>query len=239
MTSPQLLQITPPCHSRESGNPEKLVSKIAVDLSSKEDLFSYFNQLCNKVPEREENRYKERQIAKEIFCIERYLCTLAKHQKLEFPINLQQDESTDFFICSQNMVTGLEITEATTQAYQKWLNETAGQTALFPDGGYVGDQQQRLVCDSIKERIETKNKKLSEYQQNNPDCHDWRLLIYESIALGNICEEDMNIIFNRLKHILPTISHQFSEISVITGNHLLYFPLDSRFRGNDEMRRSA
>lgn len=187
--------------------------------NSAEELFNFFGELGNKVPARHAKQHGVRQEKKEIYCIEKYLTALAAMQKLNFPFTLYKQESPDFIIDYGLRRVGVEIAEVTTEKYQKWLtgNSEAKEPEFYTLLPYGGDDPEMNCSEAIVAITKKKNSLLANYNNNSQmdDCH---LLLYENID-GFVEAESLFGISNVR---LSLLSHEFSELSIICDESLLY-----------------
>ncbi len=196
-------------------------------------MMAFFNALKNEVPAREEKRHKERQIKKEIYCLERYLRMPSCSQRLSFPlevIQVQEGEFPDFRIVSPRGVIGLEVTEATEENYQQHLT-LLYETGELHDakiyngiGGMGAGNSVELQCaNTVVKSIIKKTAKLLKHLSKNVDINHYELLIYVNINL----EPDPKKMFGFIRESLRP-DHGFEYISIITsasdnnGEYLLY-----------------
>jgi hypothetical protein len=193
--------------------------KIRQVCESKPELDNFFKNLENTVPRREENRHAERQIKKEIYCLERYFRTPALCDRLgAFPIEITQQESPDFWLKSSTASIGVEVTEATNEDYQKFLSEDSKRVEAdnilpsYNEDGYVGDSVESQAAEAVISCISKKSKKLVTYRSNNPDVTSYELLVYVNMDL----EPDLEPLLQLIRCNL-TRDHGFDCISIITG----------------------
>ena len=115
---------------------------------------------------------------KELFVFRRYAATLAAHGKWPLPCSVTMGESPDFMIAFPGGERGLEVTEATTEAFQRWLTRSESQPDLCdePDDGSVGDIPEREWCKDVVDAIEAKVRLIHGYRPARH--HD--IVIYSS-----------------------------------------------------------
>ena len=96
----------------------------AITFATIEDLKSFFKEVGGRVgPRKGLNRRTHDQ--KELFNLRQFLTTLAAHGKIEFPLSVEKGESPDFMLTvGGGEPLGLEVTEATTNEWQRELTET-------------------------------------------------------------------------------------------------------------------
>ena len=84
----------------------------------------------------------------ELFCLRRYVATLASNGCWSFPCSIQMGESPDFMIDAGHILYGLELTEATTEALQQALTRH-GDRSTNIDDGWMGDEPEWHWCDAV------------------------------------------------------------------------------------------
>lgn len=89
--------------------------------------------------------------AREYWTLAHFLSSLAGSSELPFPIAVTKGERPDFIVQSGNMEFGLEITEATTGDYQKWLTkiDDSEATEMFQKAPYHGNAVERRAAQLI------------------------------------------------------------------------------------------
>jgi hypothetical protein len=99
-----------------------------------------------------------------------YLLALADHESLSYPIEVVEGESPDFVLkWKGGEAAGLEVTRATDQQLQRWLNRSEkehpnGRPLISSPMGYAGDQLEEEWCGFVREAIDKKVAKLSGYR---------------------------------------------------------------------------
>ena len=104
------------------------------------------------------------------WCLRRYLLTLAAHNLLSYPLDLNKSERPDFIVTDGTRDRyGIEVTEATEQDWQRALNETeAGQgddpaeAILIGEDGFAGEQPEHDWCAAVIHAISNKITSLSD-----------------------------------------------------------------------------
>jgi len=84
------------------------------------DLIEKLSKINSSAPGRIQGRKSHH---REKFCIKFYLLTLSQNNLLRFPMSVTKSESPDFFILSNGETTALEVTEASTEDYQRAMTE--------------------------------------------------------------------------------------------------------------------
>ena len=108
------------------------------------------------------------------------LRTVAANELLNFPLSIEKCESPDFLVTSEGTASwGLEITEATTQAWQRELtamekNET--HPRLLRREGWRGNSAEREACAAILRAMRRKARKIKRGKYRPALRHD--ILIY-------------------------------------------------------------
>lgn len=101
-----------------------------IKATNSEELFTVLRNIDNHVPPRTEGRTTSQC---ELWSICRLLATLAKHNKIRFPIQLTKRERPDFLLNAADCQIGIEVTEAVNPDYAKavTLPETDTEEALI------------------------------------------------------------------------------------------------------------
>ena len=115
---------------------------------------------------------------KELFCLRRYIATLASKGRWGYPCAVDMGESPDFMIKLRGVERGLEVTEATVEAFQKNLSdfERRHDSTMDLDDGWVGDAPEHEWCDAVLAAITVKVGKIKYYR--TAQSHD--ILIYSN-----------------------------------------------------------
>jgi len=106
---------------------KKTMQKIRID--SGEDLSKKLDLLPSLVGTRLKRRIPE---IKENFVLKKYLSILLKNNRLQFPIEIEKDESPDFIISIGTSKFGIEITESTFESYQYLLTQAERLGCVYP-----------------------------------------------------------------------------------------------------------
>jgi hypothetical protein len=69
---------------------------------------------------------------KELFCLRRYIATVAAKRQWDYPCAVNTGESPDFMIKFGNLNQGLEIREAATEVFQRELTALQRQSQQAP-----------------------------------------------------------------------------------------------------------
>jgi hypothetical protein len=123
----------------------------------------------------------------ELFCLRRYIATLAARRRWDYPCSVSMGERPDFMISARGFDRGLEVTQATTEAFQQMLTESErsrlGARHRRPehqsepyelDDGWVGDKPEREWCEAVLAAITCKVGEIHRYRSARH--HD--ILIY-------------------------------------------------------------
>ncbi len=115
---------------------------------------------------------------KELFCLRRYIATLAARGRWDYPCAVVMGESPDFMIEFRRVHRGLEVTEATVEDFQKGLTEFERKRDVIMnlDDGWVRDLPEGEWCEAVLRAIGAKVGKLKNYRPARQ--HD--LLIYSN-----------------------------------------------------------
>lgn len=196
-----------------------------VTLHSKAEIDDYYGQ-CKQLSALYEqyNKRRERDRAHEICRLLEYLLILDSNARLTYPVSVKKTESPDFLLKQQSLTIGLEITRATTEDYQRWLNqvgEHAEQTE-FTDPHASDPNYQQRSCDSIcRDRIEDKSRLVQAYKANYPQIDAVELLLCEE--LDN--PPDLEALSRELYDIgffEESQTQYFDRISLLSGLNIIY-----------------
>lgn len=198
------------------------------------DLTIKLSQLDCTVPGRTKGRTSAH---RERYCLKLYLLHQAKLRLLKFPLRVTKTEAPDFIISNaQNLRTGLEITEAGTEEYQRAMTELekspvgtvleSGTNKLVKKGerligeGWNGDSVERewvpVIIRAIVNKFSSLNKQHFQLAEIN------ELLIYDNSHLAvmldfnkalsflraNILEVVTDVNFKKKFHIISIIHSQ-------------------------------
>ena len=112
-------------------------------------------------------------VDKELFCFRRYAATLAAHSQWTFPCTVSVGESPDFMIAFGDILHGLEVTEATTETFQRGLTQSEAsdeECQLIEDDGWIGEAPERDWSEAVVRAIEAKVGLIPSYRRAL--CHD-------------------------------------------------------------------
>jgi hypothetical protein len=112
---------------------------LELEASAKEEFEEKLMALPSDVGSRLRRRSQEK---KENFAIKHYFLILSKSDKIEYPIKLRKSESPDYLVEENGKNYGIEITEATFEAYQYLLTENERQPGMRfePDAFIYGEE---------------------------------------------------------------------------------------------------
>jgi hypothetical protein len=136
------------------------------EFRSRDDVRRFWLRV-REVPKRTDGRTPKQY---ERYYLALYLLALANRELLRYTVEVVEGESPDFMLRWESGETaGLEVTRATDQSLQRWLSrsekEYPGGRAIMPSPlGYWGDQLEDEWCNFVREAIEKKVAKLSEYR---------------------------------------------------------------------------
>jgi hypothetical protein len=190
------------------------------EFHSREDI-SRFWLLVREVPGRRDGRTHKQY---ERYYLALYLLALANHELLSYPFQVVVEESPDFMLTWDSGETaGLEVTRATDHELQGWLSRMdkgyPKRLAIMPSPlGYAGDQLEDEWCNFVRDAIERKVAKLSEYKP--VVCHD--LLISDDTRGG---AGDRRKVLARLDpwaRELKLKEPKLGKISVVASLDVLY-----------------
>jgi hypothetical protein len=103
---------------------------------------------------------------KEQFCFRRYALTLATHRMWRFPCKVSMGERPDFMVTFGSKSHGVEVTEATTELFQRDLTRSERCGSLYEDmdDGWVGDGPEQAWCKAVVDAIEAKVRLIGGYR---------------------------------------------------------------------------
>ena len=158
---------------------------------------------------------------KELYCLRRYLFSMARASRLSFPLRVAKSEAPDFIVSGAKDF-GIEVTEATDEADQRewtraaqlgrssWLNGDLGGRGR---DGFVGQEPERLWSQYVLTAVLKKASK----QYSTPTAS---LLIYSnSNAGGFIDDEKAGALFSALPESKGF--SRFEEVVIIRRSCLL------------------
>ncbi len=176
-----------------------------IEFQNDSDIHEKLLNIDCSVPKRTQGRTSNH---REIHCIKIYLMQLSTNKLLRFPLRIEKEEAPDFFILSNGETTTLEVTEASTEDYQRamtglernpdgtllealpifdpGINPPKGEykKALRTRGekligeGWVGDSVGKVWINIILNAIDKKINSLNEPHFKTADRYE--LLIYDN-----------------------------------------------------------
>ncbi|HKI97512.1 MAG TPA: hypothetical protein VKB51_03455 [bacterium] len=185
----------------------------------------------DRVPPRAK-RERRHQDHMEWYCLRGYLLALAASGQVAYPLTVRKSQSPDFLLEGPDgAVTGVEVTEATTEAFQRELSATEGQSGPHPIGppeGWAGNEVERGLAAVVMERIATKAAKISGPHWQPATRHD--LLLYHN---GPWIGPDLGHVHTMVRdaiHAHPDLRDGAGEwpngalgrVSILSGDTLLY-----------------
>lgn len=194
-----------------------------VRVGDRADLRSAFQLIDCTVPPRGP-RHARQHDAREWFCLRRYLLPLAEHGTLAYPFVIRKGQSPDFmFHWPDGSASGLEVTEATTEALQRALSLPDTGATELPGDRWGGDALEAAIRDAALAAIERKLAKM-----RRPG---WRLAARQDLLLyanGWIAKPNASHLSSLLRAALAEAATdalpcgRFGTVSLITGNTLLH-----------------
>lgn len=198
---------------------------------SADQLLDYFTNVDGTVgPRQGPNRRTHDQ--KEFYNLRQYLATLAAEGHLPFPLTVEKVESPDFLLTDGvSRKWGLEVTEATTQEWQRELTITEGhETSLQPLGrdGWVRNSAERETCAAILRAMRKKAHKIQVGKYRPASRYD--VLIYVNVrAFFYDADETVGLLAERISRWNSRWA-ALGRVSVITSLYLYYDVTDNRTR---------
>ena len=191
---------------------------------SAEELTEYFRAHGGDVDRRSGPKMRTHD-QKELFNLGQYLPTLAANGLLRFPLTLEKGESPDFVLTDGNSeVWGLEVTEATTEDFQRELTDTEGEEAeefeLYRGGPSVGDSPEREACTAILSAGKRKAKKVRQGKYRPLPRYD--LLIYVSVRADFYKPDEAMHLLLRCAPQRPALWSGLGQVSIIANSHLYH-----------------
>ncbi len=166
---------------------------------------------------------KGTQDEKELYNLRQYLQTLATNGLLQFPLIVEKGERPDFLLkISDADPWGLEITEATTQAWQKKLTRLAGDTEhLHPLGRdcRLGVGPEFQTCAAVLRAMRRKAEKIRRGGYRPASRYD--LLIYVNVRAFFYDPDELADMLGERVSRKPAQWAALGDVYVITASHLL------------------
>ena len=209
----------------DSDHPASFRAATARDLRSKLDLID------DGVPSRRK-RQRRHQAHQEWYCAKRYLLALLAAGRLDFPFAIAKGESPDFVMrCGIGEPVGLEVTEATTAAFQRDLSVTerrSGAQPMGPEDGWAGDAVEQELAALILAAVRQKRSKILGVAWRHAGVTD--LLLYDNSGL---IAPNVSALAARLRGALavpepPPVAIETSprarmgSVSLLTGSTLVH-----------------
>ncbi|NBC32422.1 MAG: DUF29 family protein [Alphaproteobacteria bacterium] len=123
---------------------------------------------------------------KEAYCLRAYLVAARLAGTLVFPVIVHASEQRDqqagwpdFVLETGNTLRGVEISEAGSPDFQKWVTKAHDEPRAVPfpdDRGHQGDRPERMALDDIVKGVEKKQQELA--KQSYRQVADCELLVY-------------------------------------------------------------
>lgn len=189
------------------------------------------------VPDRTRGRKSSH---RERYCLKIYLMYLSQNGVLKFPLKIKKEEAPDFLILSYDETTALEVTDASTENYQRAMTELAksppgtmlekGTNKLMKLGdelmgkGWSGNSVETEWVDIILSAIREKTKSLNKphFKKTNR----YELLIYDNSHLSAMLhvKDALPLLKKALYEKLngDYFERNFHSISIIHSDLLLY-----------------
>lgn len=174
-------------------------------------------------------RSRNDQDAKEWYVLRRYLLPLAHADALGFPLEVVKAESPDFLLHDgHGRTTGVEVTEATTAAFQRELTQSEGRGGVSPhdEAGWVGDEVEAGLAGLVAAVVEKKLARMAGNHWRPADRQE--LLVYDNSPYLGAHVESLR---THLRATLAGVSAlhgpsgaagPVASVSLVTGNTLLY-----------------
>ncbi len=188
---------------------------------SAEHLLDYFRSVGEMVGPRK-GPSKRTHDQKELYNLRQYLPTLAANGHLRFPLTVEKGESPDFLLTDGvSKKWGLEVTEATTQEWQREMTVTEGdETSLQPLGrdGWAGNSAERETCAAILRAMRRKARKIRAGGYRPASRYD--VLIYVNVrAFFYDADETVRLLVQRTSRWYPQWA-VLGRVGVIASLHL-------------------
>lgn len=205
---------------------------VTVRADSAEQLLARLELIDDHVPSRS-RRERRHQAHKEWYCARRYLVGLAVAGYLQFPLTIRKAESPDFLLeWPDGRTTGLEITEATTEAFQRDLTgtERSGEAQpLAPPEGWAGDEPERALAQIVRMSIQSKARKIARSSAwRKASRHD--LLLYDNsgyigvdlVHLHSSVATEITQLADSAANPHAWPNGPIGKVSLLSGNRLLH-----------------
>ncbi len=195
----------------------------SVRFDSPECLSAYFGRNGASVgPRKGTNRRTQEQ--KELFNVRQYLLALAANDRLGFPLILVIGDKPDFVLSNGlSEEWGLEVTEATTNKWQRELTISEGKepsVQLLGRDGWAGNSAERETCAAILRAMRRKAKKIRNGHYKPISRYD--VLIYVNVRAFFYSDEEV------FRLLLPRIARWRSQwsglgrVEIIAALHLFH-----------------
>lgn len=184
------------------------------------DMLSQFRSIDTSVPPRTERR-PHRSI--EWYCLRRYLLPLAHCGVFVYPLEVVENESPDFDLIDPRTTVGLEITQITTEDYQRFMTRiqrSQQKIAMYNTRGYVGDSSERDWCELTVDSLARKSHKLADYRAADR----YELLLYDNSEFPVDLHRAIGYLRSRLPAVKGSLagSRSFQVVSVFRSTNLVY-----------------
>lgn len=208
-----------------------------VEFQNQSKLLERLSSIDCSVPTRTKGRKSSH---RERHCLKIYLMYLSQNGLLSFPLKIIKEEAPDFLILCRNETTALEVTDASTEEYQRAMTELAksppdtvlesGTNKLVKAGerligeGWSGNSVETEWVDIILKSIIDKTTSLNRPHFKSADRHE--LLIYDNSHVSVMLHlEDALPLLKKAIHEKFNVKYSeknFHSISIIHSNQLLY-----------------
>lgn len=202
-----------------------------VTFDSADHLVDYFRNVGEMVGPRK-GLNKRTHDQKELYNLRQYLPTLAANNHLQFPLTVEKGESPDF-ILTDGVSTkwGLEVTEATTQEFQRELTTTEGDETtlqLLGRDGWAGNSAERETCAAILRAMRRKANKIRAGKYRPASRYD--VLIYVNVrAFFYDADDTVSLLVQRISRWYPQWA-EIGRVEVIASLHLYHDVTDNLTR---------
>ena len=207
-----------------------MIRTLNIRAADARELVGQMRSVGRRVRFRTDAKPRDRQPETELFCLRRYVITVAANGGWRFPCTLSMGESPDFMIEFSRDCRGLEVTEATRPEYQAALTKAEkAETGFWSfDDGWVGDEPERAWCAAVIRATNRKVRKIAQAKYREAGYYD--ILIYSNHSSDVVRghgrrRPEYPLLLQRLRRYAPhwkRIAPRLGIVSVIDGGILLH-----------------
>ncbi len=156
--------------------------ELIFNISTNNDLKTLFDNLSVEIKHRREGR---QQFSLELWVLKHYLPKIV--DELDFPMKVYKNESPDFIIETRDSKLGIEITEATSEYYQKLLYQLSYKPNYFLKLNNI-QYGKEYTNEELYSFLKPKGTPIYGYGWNGYQCEDFASSWVRDAAQKKVCK---------------------------------------------------